>query len=719
MGERELIELAVSRIEDHLDVLGRDVVMLSVSALHEKLAALPHTATPTPFFFLSDEKQITTENVTVLVARLLDGATGLPLAVEQQATAVSGARRLFGHLVQRWGGVVMPQPDNWLVALFGLDGAVDSASQRAVWAALALQTELAVWQAEWEVEGQNGRLQIRVGLHQGDIPLDLLADTSSGSFWGQTMHLAQRLEQAAPAGGHLLSYAVYQSVSRYFEVEPLPLPPRSDDNGSSASLQTVAYQVVGRKKIGFWQPLRSNGMIPRLIGREAEQQQLQHAFEQVVQQQHAHLVTVTGQVGVGKSHLLYHFEQWLNLASVPVLLLRGRVKPGWVQWPQPPLGHLFASLLNLSLLDSKQVLQHKIRTGLARYLPEANVATACAVVEQWLDLSPVAAGGHSPAHWLMVLVRLLRGVVSQQSAVEESRSPQAVVLLLEDLHEADELSINFVEALFRQCRDLPLLLIGSAQPTLHSKRPSWPTDIPAEQQSALKLPPLSAIDTRHLISEFLPHLSPVPLRLYEVLVAAARGNPLYIREAIRLLQLEGSLKPSEPLWLAARLDEVGVSHVVAPYRGGPLTLPDSLPALFERQVTAVSPLAHAVLQKAALVGYWFWDTAVAYLNQQQTNAPNNQLSPITAVLQALVVCGLVRQQPFPIYWRAKGYMFCHPLMRQVLYEQISHQQRQYYQQQIEQWRQQFGEQTLIALPNLITSRESIGPNQPVPRSMVD
>jgi hypothetical protein len=630
----------------------------------------------------------------------------------------------LGHLVQYWGGVVVRQSADLLIALFGLDGDEESASQRAVWSALAMQTELTVWQSERVSAWQNGRLQIRVGLHRGDVPLSLLYDATSEPFRGHTMHLAHRLERAAATGGHLFSYDVHQSVSRYFEVEPLPLPPLPDENGSFASLQTVAYQVVVPKSVDFWQPLRSNGLIPRLIGREVEQQQLQQAFEQVLQQQRAHLVTVTGQAGVGKSHLLYHFEQWLNLAPVPVLLLRGRVKPGWVQWPKSPLGHLFASLLNLSLLDSKQVLQHKIRAGLRRYLPEANVITACAVAEQWLGLSNVQAVGYSPAHWLMVLVKLLRGVVSQQSAAEGGRAPQTVVLLLEDLHDADELSINFVEALFRQCRDLPLLLIGSAQPTLRSKRPSWPTDIPAEQQSALKLPPLSAIDTRHLISEFLPHLSPVPLRLYEMLVAAARGNPLYIREAIRLLQLEGRLKPSEPLWSVSRLDEAGVGHVIAPYRGGPPLLPDSLPALFERQVTAVSPMAHAVLQKAALVGCWFWDTAVAYLNQQQANAPNgqpvaiHQPAAITAVLRALMACGLIRQQPFPVYRRAKGYMFCHPFVKQVLYEQISPQQRQYCQQQVRQW-QQFDEQILIAMPHLVANRESTGPIQLVSRSMVD
>ncbi len=511
---------------------------------------------------------------------------------------------------------------------------------------------------------------------------------------------------------HVLGKDVVELSVAALQRKLVTLPP-APDNGQSLPVQTDNQPVTAETATDFWLCLRSNHLVPHLIGRELEHQLLEGKLEQVIQQQSAHLVTIMGQAGLGKSHLLYHFEQWLKLVPGPVLLLRGRAAFGQVDWPLSPLGALLASLLDLHLLDSQEVMAQKIRTGLRRYLPETAVSEAVAIVEHWLGLATNATAAYSPAHWLMLMARLLRSVVAGAEAAPQR--PEAVVVLLEDLHRADDLALNLVEALFRQCRDLPLLLIGSTQPMLRSERPSWPTDIHTAEHTMLKLPPLSPIDMRHLVNAFLPHLSPVPLRLHEVLVAGGRVTPLYVREAIRLLQMEGRLEPDGPLWALTELNETNMVHVVSPSRGGRYKLPNSLVGLFERQIAAVSPLARGVLQKAALLGDWFWDTAVAYLEQTETEASEAQklqLEEIAAVLQALVACGLLRYQPFPVYRGATGYMFGHPRLRQTVQKRMAAQERQAYQQRLARWQPPSGD-ILLAVPQLVTNRASTRQRQPV------
>jgi hypothetical protein len=718
VGQRKIIEQAVKRITDHRHLLGHDVVELSVGILQQKLAALsrpPLNSHPLPHL-VPEEQHHQNHHLAVLVAGLAD-KSGEPI---KQPEAVNRAWLDLEKIVRHWGGILIQQPGNKRVALFGLDNE-ETAPERAVRAALIMQAELALR------SGQRDRLtadrtpylpglQMQVGLHWGSVTADLQNGHLISDLSDSTVHMAEQLQEMAPAGTPLLSHQMYQAVGQYFEVEPNVLPELSYEEQSVTGLQRAAYLARDDKTPDFWQHLRSSGMVPHLIGREAESTLLQQQLEQVVQQQQAHMVTVLGGLGLGKSHLLYHFEQWLNLAPMSVLLLRGRVRPGSWSWPTPPLGDLLADLCGLRLYDSNQVLRNKIDIGLQRYLPETTVSEAAAVVQGWFGLRSTDTVSYNPAQWLLVLVRLLRAIVRQgesgQSQVEppigsgrqptvRRRPAEAVVLLLEDLHEADELSLNFIEALFRQCHGLPLLLIGSARPSLRTKRSSWPTAVPASQHTLLKLPPISAIDARHLVSAFLPRTLPPPLKLYELLVAGTKRTPLYIREAIRLLELEGRLEPGQTLRPASHLGATSLAHINPNARQEKLSglLPDSLPDIFRHQLTAVSDTARTVLQRAAVVGQLFWESAVAYLDESA--ADKNKQSELTAVLQSLVAAGFIRRQPFPVYGWGQAYTFSHSLLRQIVNEQISPQQRHYYQMQLEKWQQHRVQvQTAVQLPDV-------------------
>jgi class 3 adenylate cyclase len=721
VSQQEIIEQAINSIKSHHHLLGSDVVDLSVAALEQQRDRLRRSSSP--FIDQNYPDRYQSRTVTVLAAALSNfSALHAGTNGDMLNKAINQVWLELERIVQHWGGVVIERRADKLEALFGLDDDADAVPQQAVRAALSMQAALALWPHQESVRPDD-RLQIRIGLHTGKVAVNAGDNQQIEVQAGSTVRMARQLEEMAPVGTPLLSYEMHQAAAHHmgyhFDVEPVILPGLSDENGMVTTFRTIAYLVTGDKVPDFWQHLRSNGMIPHLIGREAEHEQLQRCLEQVVEQRQAHLVTVMGGLGYGKSHLLYHFEQWLSLAPVSLLLLRGQVRASRQQWPTPPLGDVVADLLGLRLYDSKQVLQNKIRAGLRGYLPETAVSEAATVMEKWLGLDNGEGTRYSPAEWLMVLIRLLPAIM-KPPATAQSRPVQAVVLLLEDLHEADELAINFVEALFRQCRDLPLLLIGSARPTLRTKRPSWPTDVPADQHTLLKLTHLSAIETRHVANAFLPQFSPPPAKLYELLVARAKGMPLYIREAVRLLQLEGRLKIDEPLWSVSQLDAISMAHIKSTFqRDRPVgLLPESLPVLFQQQLTTVSPEARAVLQGAAAVGNLFWDTAVAHLLDQSSDS---SLSEVKAVLQTLAVCGFIRRQPLSMYRRARAYTFSHPLLRRILLERISPQQRHDYQSRLAEWQQQHESdyQGVIQLPDSAAGPISMMQHQPIPGSVVD
>jgi class 3 adenylate cyclase len=666
------LEQIVSSLEAYRHILGNDVVDLSVAALKQKLGrqldSLP---------VVREQPVHQTQAAVILVADLVNyTALSARLDAEELHVAMNQVWQWLDRVIQRWDGHIEQHRGDGLVAVFSLNRGQD-APQRSVWAALAMQAELTLLQQQTHLLPRHA-LQMRIGLHLGNVTIGLVGSEQATMSVGETVRVAEQLEQLAPVGSALISHELYQLVGRWFEVEPF-MPADQVAAEAVQPLATATYLVVGDKPRNFWRHLRLNETIPHLIGREQEHDLLQQTLMQVVAQQQAHMLTILGRMGLGKSHLLYHFEQWLNLAPVSVLLLRGRVQPDWLQWPVSPLGNVLADLLGLRLHDSHYVLTHKIRTGLQTYLPAADVSEATAVLESWLGLSSDSstdtADRFSLAKWLMVLVQLLQGVVAKETSRQE-RPIQAVVLLLEDLHRADESSLNFIEALFRQCQDLPLLLLASGRHTLRGKRPSWPTAIKANRHTLLKLLPLSIIDTRHLASAFMPQATTLPLTFYDFLVTEAKGIPLYIREAIRLLQLEGDLLTGD----AAK--SAFYSH-----RPGMLpALPRVLSDLFEYQLATLPQEMLVTLQQAAVVGYRFWDTAVSYLSSPKLNGRSE--SDVAIVLDKLRQAGLIRWQPFSVYRGAQAFSFNHMLLRRLLYQQVPAAQRQIYQQQMAVWHQQ-------------------------------
>jgi predicted ATPase len=84
------------------------------------------------------------------------------------------------------------------------------------------------------------------------------------------------------------------------------------------------------------------GVETRMIGREAELKHLQNAFLDAFEDGETHIVTITGEAGVGKSRLLYEFAEWGELRPEHYYIFRGRGTPEARERPFGLLRDLFA-----------------------------------------------------------------------------------------------------------------------------------------------------------------------------------------------------------------------------------------------------------------------------------------------------------------------------------------------------------------------------------------
>ncbi len=244
-----------------------------------------------------------------------------------------------------------------------------------------------------------------------------------------------------------------------------------------------------------------------------------------------------------------------------------------------------------------------------------------------------------------------------------------VVVLLEDIHWADDSSLDAVRHFASLVERLPMLVVCAARPSLFERRPHW-----GEGQAnhvRLDLQPLSKRDSRQLVDEILQKVDEVPGELREMVAAGAEGNPFYIEELIKMLIEDGVIAKGPERWR------------VEPSRLSSLRVPPTLTGVLQARVDSLRPAEKGLLQRASVVGRTFWDAAVRFLaaaepeRQAELSAPD--------VLQGLRSREMIYQHEDSAFEGAREYLFKHALLRDVTYQSVLKRDRRLYHTRAAGW----------------------------------
>ena len=108
------------------------------------------------------------------------------------------------------------------------------------------------------------------------------------------------------------------------------------------------------------------------------------------------------------------------------------------------------------------------------------------------------------------------------------------VLIVEDLHWADDSSLDLLQHLLAHAAELPLALVMTGRPALLTRRPDW-----GMPNSNVQLTPLVAAQSSELAQALLQRMDEVPPKLTELIVRQAEDNPYYMEELVRRLVDDG------------------------------------------------------------------------------------------------------------------------------------------------------------------------------------
>ncbi len=645
MDERQQLEQAIAALEAQRAVLGDAVVTTALAPLREKLAALQA---------LPAEQQL--KYATVLFADVT-GSTQLiqHLDPEDILTIMDGALRRFGVVIERYEGRVLRFMGDGLKAIFGVPSAREDDAERAVRAGLAILEESQAYagyvEAHWGLAGFN----IRVGINTGEVILGGGVEADNTAM-GMTINLAARMENAAPTGGLRISHATYRHVRGVFDViADAPLSVK----GWDTPIQT--YLVRRAKPRAFRVVTRGvEGVETRMVGRDAELRQLQDTFRGVLAECAPHVVTVVAEAGLGKSRLLYEFQNWLDLQPFAIWLFQGRTSPQIALQPYGLTRDLLARRFEIQDSDTADVAREKLVAGLMRFLgPEAEELAHFLgqLIGMDFSASPHLRGVLADAE--QVRARAFHAAAQFFAAMGQSNGGP-VTVFLDDIHWADDGSLDLFTHLAQVCQNVPIVLVCAARPTLFERRPAWGAELPAHTR--LDLRPLSRHTSRELVDELLQKVIDLPTVLRELISGGGEGNPFYIEELIKMLIDDGVIVTGAEAWRVAHERLVAVS------------VPPTLVGVLQARLDALPPGEKAALQQSAVVGHVFWDAAVAAIH-----------APSAPALSGLAERELIFQRTTSAFAGAHEYVFKHHVLHDVTYGSVLKRVRRDYHRRVAEW----------------------------------
>jgi class 3 adenylate cyclase/tetratricopeptide (TPR) repeat protein len=582
---------------------------------------------------LADERRV----ATVLFADLV-GFTSLSERRDPEQVKVM-LDRCFARLsecVTAYGGRVDKIVGDAMVALFGAPVAHEDDAERAVRAALAMQRELS-----GQLDGDPGttNLAVRIGVNTGEV---LVGAPSSGGYTatGDVVNVASRLQTAAAPGQIVVGPGTFAATRGTVRYEPLGLiQAKGRDEPVEAWLALEATAPPGSRPRRVRTPL---------VGREHELNLITEVLATCTTRRRAHLVLLLGDAGVGKSRLA---EELAVRASreYAATVLEGRCVPYGEANAWWPLAEALRQACGITSSDTAEESAGRC------------LAAVTAAMGESVGASEVARVADALLH-LMGDEDRLANVDPARVRDEEQRSVQMfleglarqrpVLLVISELHWADDVVLEFSDKLLDSLGSLPFLLVATARPELHAR---WTPRPGRHNRLVLNLDPLDAEAAEQLLCTLLGRQPAAGIR--DLLLERSGGNPFFLEELASLLIETGVAGEQPDTGVSGR----GRADALQPpeLRG---ELPATLRGLIAARLDGLNGRERGLLEDAAVIGRTGMVEALAALAEARGEDTPSEL------LHDLVVADLLRTD-------GAEFSFGSDMVREVAYETLTKAER--------------------------------------------
>jgi predicted ATPase/class 3 adenylate cyclase len=531
-------------------------------------------------------------------------------------------------LIARYGGTVEKFIGDAVMAVWGAPVATEDDAERAVRAALDLTAAVAAMGEEVGAP----ELRARAGVLTGEAAVNLGA-TGEGMVAGDMVNTASRIQSAASPGGVFVGEATHRATEA-----------------------TIAYEDAGvfelKGKAGLvplWRALRliagargtlkAQGLEAPFVGRDRELRMAKDLYHASTDEKKAHLLSVIGIAGIGKSRLVWEFYKYFDGLADDAFWHRGRCLSygeGVTYWA---LAEMVRMRCRIAEEEEPSSALEKLRTTVRENVPDPEE-------QRWIEprlahllgLEDRTAADREDlfAAWRLFFERLADQLPT--------------ILVFEDMQWADPSLLDFIEYLLEWSRNFPLYVVTLARPEFADRRPNWGSG--KRNFTSLYLESLQPEAMHELMAGLVPGL---PAELEERILSRAEGVPLYAVETVRMLLDRGLLA-----------QEGNVYRPTGPIES--LEVPETLHALIAARLDGLTAEERRVVQDASVLGKTFFKQAVAEVG----GVGEGEVEPILA--------GLVRKEILTVQADPRSpergqYGFLQDLVKKIAYDTLSKKER--------------------------------------------
>ena len=673
---RSQLQEAIARISAQDALFSEATVATILEILQDRLTSLEEVdgsggaATPA----IEQRKQ-----VTILFAAI-DGFTRLPGTARNTARLqqIDILWQRLDEAILDHGGLVDKHMGDVIMGIFGAPVAREDDPERAVRCAMTLRELIEEFLAEQSSRPNAGDSRsrgagIRIGINTGQVILGSMGSDLRPTAIGDSVNVASRLREAAEEPGIYISQDTYRLIRGLFRVEPL-----GEVSIKGRQMPVTAHRVLGELPRLFFPVTEGVGGIPvPMIGREKEMTALKSLLVGAARDGRGGVITLVGDAGVGKSRLVREFHRQLDEFPFKLFVLQARTDQRLAGVPFSLMRDLLTRCFNIEDGDDANRIEEKIMNGLRISLENDGSTGQRSHLRERARAIGLLVGLDLPSRHPEPWERGGVGAIRERAieAILEFldaaiHNAPATVMVLEDIHWADEDSLALLERMAAGAADRPLLMLCLTRPTFLERRPRWPGEEPV---GALSLPvrPLDDRGSRDLVLSILRRLPDSPPSLVDLIIRSAAGNPYYVEELVRVLIEDGIIVTGQDDWYFRPRELIR------------MRVPATLTGVLQARLDRLPEPERAILQQAAVIGDEFWTGAVQSLNQAaRFPFPEEQ---IIQTLNSLEQRDMIVRSASAASVGSGSYLFRHTLLREVAYESVLLRDRPGYHLQAARW----------------------------------
>lgn len=540
------------------------------------------------------------KNVSVLFGDI-SGFTAMSekLDPEEVTTIMNRCLSMMGNVVVSYEGYIDKFIGDCIMAIFGAPITHENDPELAIRAALEMSKKIDEINKDIPIKLEKP-LALHIGINTGLVVAGKMGSDSRMDYtvMGDTVNLASRLESKAIRGQVFVSAYTHNRTKNLFEFiehEPVAVKGKKDP--------VSVYQVV--RALEDSEIHGTTSVEIPLVGRKHELTTLSDCADRLFNKE-GQAVFLISDPGFGKSRVQVELKKRFSTGEVQ--FIEGRCHSYGKNTPYHTFIDLFRQLCAVDSDDMPETVGKKIEEGLPLLVGEDRDVLSDEA-EKALVLIGKLLGTDLSEQYNVFLQEMSAQEVSTATirsikwVFEAMSKRKAVVISLEDLHNADTASVEVIAALIGSAKEHPIMLLLLLRPDKNvpsSKLKPLSRRVLGDRAIEVVFDSLTRTESEAFVKYFLD-AKEVPRELLELIGSRSSGNPLFLQEIVRSLVDSGAIEKDEnkKVKVVKKIEEISI--------------PSSISGLIMARFDQLSADLREMMTKAAVIGPSFKRPLIARL----------------------------------------------------------------------------------------------------------